>query len=158
MVDASEPLRQTLGRTLKQHGFDVIEAATGDEALRLSSDNHPDLVLLDVNLPDIHGFDVANRLKASDSTRNIPMLHISASSKQMERRAEGSAAGADAYLIEPVEPGELVVNIRALLRMRDAEAGLQRTTALLAAVVDASPLAIAVFDDDGTGEEEGAVS
>ncbi len=150
VVDASEPLRQTLGRTLKQHGFDVIEAATGDEALRLSSNNHPDLVLLDVNLPDIHGFDVANRLKASDSTRNIPILHISASSKQMERRAEGSAAGADAYLIEPVEPGELVVNIRALLRMRDAEAGLQRTTALLAAVVDASPLAIAVFDDDGT--------
>ena len=150
VVDESEALRQTLGRTLRQHGFDVIEAATGDEALRLSSHNHPDLVLLDVNLPDIHGFDVANRLKAGNSTRNIPILHISASSKQMEHRAEGSAAGADAYLIEPVEPGELVANIRALLRMRDAEAGLQRTTALLAAVVDASPLAIAVFDSDST--------
>jgi PAS domain S-box-containing protein len=149
VVDDSEPLRQTLGHTLRQHGFDVLEAATGDEALRLSSNRHPDLVLLDVNLPDIHGFDVASRLKASDNTRNIPILHISASSKQMEHRSEGLAAGADAYLIEPVEPGELVANIRALLRMRDAEAGLQRTTALLAAVVDASPLAIAVFDRDG---------
>jgi PAS domain S-box-containing protein len=68
----------------------------------------------------------------------------------MEHRMEGLAAGADAYLVEPVEPGELVANIRALLRMRDAEAGLQRTTATLAAVVDASPLAIAVLNTDGT--------
>jgi PAS domain S-box-containing protein len=62
---------------------------------------------------------------------------------------EGLAAGADAYLVEPVEPGELVANIRALLRLRDAEAGLQRTTAMLAAVVEASPLPIVVFDRDG---------
>jgi PAS domain S-box-containing protein len=88
-------------------------------------------------------------LKAADSTRNIPILQISASFVQMEHRMEGLAAGADAYLVEPVEPGELVANIRALLRMRDAEASLERTTAMLAAVVDASPLAIAVFDRDG---------
>jgi PAS domain S-box-containing protein len=62
---------------------------------------------------------------------------------------EGLAAGADAYLVEPVEPGELVANIRALLRMRDAEAGLERTTAMFAAVVEASPLPIVVFDSDG---------
>ena len=109
----------------------------------------PDLVLLDVNLPDIHGFDVARRLKAGERTKTIPILQISASFVQMEHRMEGLAAGADAYLVEPVEPGELVANIRALLRMRDAEAGLQRTTAMLAAVVEASPLPIVVFDRDG---------
>ena len=149
VVDDNGPLRYALGRTLRQHGFDVIEAATGDEALKLSSSDHPDLVLLDVNLPDIHGFDVARRLKAGTTTRDIPILQLSASFVQQEHRMEGLAAGADAYLVEPVEPGELVANIRALLRMRDAEAGLQRTTAMLAAVVDASPLAIAVFDRDG---------
>jgi PAS domain S-box-containing protein len=149
VVDDNPPLRYALGRTLRQHGFDVIDAATGEDALRLGAAELPDLVLLDVNLPDIHGFDVARRLKESERTRAIPILQISASFVQMEHRMEGLAAGADAYLVEPVEPGELVANIRALLRMRDAEAGLQRTTAMFAAVVEAAPLAIVVFDRDG---------
>ena len=148
VVDDNAPLRYALGRTLRQHGFDVVEATNGSEALELSSSERPDLVLLDVNLPDIHGFDVARRLKRGETTRNIPILQISASFVQAEHRMEGLDAGADAYLVEPVEPGELVANIRALLRLRDAEAGLQRTTALLAAVVEASPLAIAVFDNN----------
>ena len=148
VVDDNAPLRYALGRTLRQNGFDVLEAATGTDALRLAASDQPDLVLLDVNLPDIHGFDVARKLKHADRTRNIPILQISASFVEMEHRMEGLAAGADAYLVEPVEPGELVANIRALLRMRDAEAGLQRTTAMLGAVVEASPLAIAVFDQE----------
>jgi PAS domain S-box-containing protein len=148
VVDDNAPLRYALGRTLRQHSFEVIEASTGERALELAGAEQPDLVLLDVNLPDIHGFDVARRLKQGERTRSIPILQISASFVQMEHRMEGLAAGADAYLVEPVEPGELVANIRALLRMRDAEAGLQRTTAMLAAVVDASPLAIVVFDRD----------
>jgi PAS domain S-box-containing protein len=147
VVDDNAPLRYALGRTLRQHGFEVVEAANGSQALELSSSERPDLVLLDVNLPDIHGFDVARRLKSGETTRHIPILQISASFVQAEHRMEGLDAGADAYLVEPVEPGELVANIRALLRLRDAEASLQRTTAMLAAVVEASPLAIAVFDD-----------
>jgi PAS domain S-box-containing protein len=149
VVDDNAPLRYALGRTLKQNGFEIVEAATGEEAIYLSQSKHPDLVLLDVNLPDIHGFEVARRLKADDTTRHIPILEISASFVQMEHRMEGLAAGADAYLVEPVEPGELVANIRALLRMRDAEQSLRHTSAMLSAVVESSPLAIAVFDRDG---------
>ena len=146
VVDDNAPLRYAVARTLARSGFEITEASTGQEALDLISRRPPDLVVLDVNLPDIHGFDVARRLKQDRETAAIPILHLSASSVQMEDRLEGLAAGADAYLIEPVEPGELVANIRALLRMRDAEAGLQRTTAMLAAVVEASPLAIIVCD------------
>ena len=146
VVDDNGPLRYALSRTLREHGFDVVEAPTGADALRLAASDAPDLVLLDVNLPDIHGFDVARRLKQAERTKAIPILQISASFVEAEHRVEGLAAGADGYLVEPVEPGELVANIRALLRMRDAEAGLQRTTAMLAAVVEASPLAIVVFD------------
>jgi PAS domain S-box-containing protein len=149
VVDDNPPLRYALGRTLRQHGFEVIDAATGEEALRLGISEQPDLVLLDVNLPDIHGFDVSRRLRAEERTRTIPILQISASFVQMEHRMQGLEAGADAYLVEPVDPGELVANIRALLRMRDAEAGLERTTAMLGAVVEASPLPIVVFDRDG---------
>jgi PAS domain S-box-containing protein len=146
VVDDNPPLRYALGRTLRQHRFEVIEAGDGASALELAASAQPDLILLDVNLPDVHGFDVSRRLKLGERTKNIPILQISASFVQMEHRMEGLAAGADAYLVEPIEPGELVANIRALLRMRDAEAGLRRTTAMLAAVVDASPLAIVVFD------------
>jgi PAS domain S-box-containing protein len=149
VVDDNAPLRYALGRTLRQHRFDVVESATGSGALELAASEQPDLVLLDVNLPDIDGFEVARRLKQGERTRNIPILQLSASFVKTEHRLEGLAAGADAYLVEPVEPGELVANIRALLRMRDAEAGLQRTTAMLTAVVDASPLAIIVLDRDG---------
>jgi PAS domain S-box-containing protein len=149
VVDDNAPLRYALARTLRQHGFEVLEVSTGEETMRLAASERPDLVLLDVNLPDISGFDVARGLKNSDRTKNIPILQISASFVQREHRMAGLEAGADAYLVEPVEPGELVANIRALLRMRDAEAGLQQTRALLAAVVEASPLAILVFDADG---------
>jgi PAS domain S-box-containing protein len=149
VVDDNTPLRYAHARTLRQYGFEVLEAATGAEALRSAAADQPDLVLLDVNLPDIHGFDVARQLKSGERTKGIPILQISASFVQKEHRMAGLEAGADAYLVEPVEPGELVANIRALLRMRDAEAGLQRTRAMLAAVVDASPLAILVFNSDG---------
>jgi PAS domain S-box-containing protein len=147
VVDDNPPLRFALGRTLRQHRFDVIEAGDGATALELAASAQPDLILLDVKVPDITGFDVARELKLNELTRTIPILQISASFVQ-EHRVDGLAAGADAYLVEPVEPGELVANIRALLRMRDAEAGLQRTTATLAAVVESSPLAIVVFDRD----------
>jgi PAS domain S-box-containing protein len=148
VVDDNDPLRYAVCRTLRKHGFEVIEAATGDEALTLCGTSRPDLVILDVNLPDIHGFDVARRLKSGETTRNIPILQLSASSVRPEDRIGGLTAGADAFLVEPVEPGELVANIRALLRMRDAESTLQRTTAMLSAVVDSSPLAIVGFDQD----------
>ena len=148
VVDDDAPSRYAVSRMLRKHGFAVIEAATGEDALRLSGAEHPDLVLLDVNLPDIHGFDVARQMKAAELTRNTPILHLSASSIRPEDRVSGLAAGADAYLVEPVDPGELVANIQALLRLRNAETGLQRTSAILAAVVESSPLGIAVFDGE----------
>src|SRR5215203_15497 len=133
VVDDSAPARYALTRALRKHGFEVVEAATGEEALLLSLKSAPDLVLLDVNLPDIHGFDVARRLKAAERTRHTPILQLSASSISPEDRVNGLAAGADVYLVEPVDLGELIATIRALLRLRTAEAGLQRTSATLAA-------------------------
>jgi PAS domain S-box-containing protein len=107
-------------------------------------------VLLDVNLPDIHGYEVARRLKDAERTRTVPILHLSASAVRSEDRIGGLTSGADAYLVEPVEPGELIANIRALLRLRTAEARLHRTAGMLATVIDSSPLAIVVFESTGT--------
>ena len=149
VVDDNAPARYAVSRNLRKAGFEVLEAATGGEALALAERELPDLVLLDVNLPDIHGFDVARRLKSDDRTRTTPILQLSASAVSAEDRIDGLAAGADAYLVEPVEPGELIANIRALLRLRTAEARLQRTAGMLSTVIDSSPLAIAVFEAKG---------
>ena len=150
VVDDNAPGRYAVSRTLRKDGFEVIEAATGQEALTLAECELPDLVLLDVNLPDIHGFDVARRLKSGDRTRTTPILQLSSSATRSEDRIDGLAAGADAYLVEPVEPGELIANIRALLRLSHAEAGFRRAAGMLATVIDSSPLAIAVFEPDGS--------
>jgi len=149
VVDDNAPARYAISRTLRKDGFDVLEAATGHDALAIAERELPDLVLLDVNLPDIHGFDVARLLKGGERTRTTPILQLSASAVSAEDRIDGLAAGADAYLVEPVDPGELIANIRALLRLRTAEARLQRTAGMLSTVIDSSPLPTVVFESDG---------
>jgi PAS domain S-box-containing protein len=150
VVDDNAPARYAVSRTLRKAGFEVLEAGTGQDALAIAERELPDLVVLDVNLPDIHGFEIARRLKSDERTGTTPILQLSASAIRSEDRIDGLAAGADAYLVEPVEPGELIANIRALLRLRTAEARLQRTAAMLSTVIDSSPLSIAVFEADGS--------
>jgi CheY-like chemotaxis protein len=76
-VDDDDASRYATSRILRQAGFEIIEAATGAEALRLAKEN-PDLVILDVNLPDMDGFEVCERIKADPATSLIPVLHLSA--------------------------------------------------------------------------------
>lgn len=110
-----------MSRILKQAGFEVLEAASGEEALRLAT-NHPDLIILDVKLPDIDGFEVCRRIKSNPATSLIPILHLSATYLDSESRVKGLEGGADSYLTHPVEPLVLIASIRALLRIREGEA------------------------------------
>src|SRR5215510_23205 len=111
--------RQATSQLLRLEGFDVIEAASGAEALEIVPRVQPHLVLLDVKLPDISGHDVCRRLKTEHPT--IPILQVSGSFISGQARVRGLDSGADAYLVKPVEPEELFATIRALLRMREAE-------------------------------------
>ncbi|MEO7476233.1 MAG: response regulator, partial [Gemmatimonadales bacterium] len=115
VVDDNEAERYYVGRVLRQAGFEVIGAGTGGEALRLAADQ-PALVTLDVRLPDLSGFEVCRRLKGDPSTRDIPVLHISASHTSPDAKAEGLDGGADGYLTHPVDATELVATVRSLLR------------------------------------------
>ena len=125
-VDDDEASRYLVSSTLRRAGFVVWEAATGYEALNLAQ-KHPDLVLLDINLPDINGFEVCQRLKQDPSTSVIPVLHISASNIDSSSAIQGLEGGADGYLTHPVDPGVLVASIRSLLRARRAELQWQTT-------------------------------
>ena len=104
-VDDYEPGRYARTRVLGQMGFRVVEAGTGQEALDLAERHKPILTLLDVNLPDVHGFEVCRRLRSNPETAALTIVHISASSIMGKHQARGLDSGADGYIVEPVEPG-----------------------------------------------------
>ncbi|MGJ5633621.1 hybrid sensor histidine kinase/response regulator [Nostoc sp. CALU 1950] len=120
-VDDNEANRYVVIRILQNAGFSVVEAATGAAGLEAVANFQPDLVILDVQLPDISGFEVCRQIKANPETAFIPVLHLSASFVQSQDKAEGLDSGADAYLVQPVEPIELLATLRSLLRIRRAE-------------------------------------
>jgi PAS domain S-box-containing protein len=122
-VEDYEPNRYARSQVLRGAGFEVKEASTGSDALRLAASENPDVVLLDVNLPDMSGFEVCRKIKADPALASLPVLHISATFVNAGHRAMGLEGGADGYLTEPVEPPVLVASVNALLRMRRAEEG-----------------------------------
>src|SRR5215468_744610 len=119
-VDDNDAMRYSLVRSLKDAGYNVMEARTGQEALAMVADA-PDLITLDVNLPDMSGFQVCRQLKSDAATASIPILHVSSTFVDPEYRVRGLDGGADAYLAEPIDRGELVATIGALLRLKTAE-------------------------------------
>jgi CheY-like chemotaxis protein len=114
IVDDYAGARYLRSRILSEAGYEILEAGHGEEGLRLAEERHPDLVLLDVNLPDISGTEVCRRLKANPATADIRVIQITGAWVADKHRQEGMASGADAYLTEPVDDVALlksVVNI-----------------------------------------------
>ncbi|MCA1665216.1 MAG: response regulator, partial [Myxococcales bacterium] len=123
-VNDDDANRYAVTRMLQKAGFEVIEAVNGREALQKAA-QLPDLVILDVKLPDIDGYEVVARIRANPATRLLPVLHLSAHLVGVEARARGLESGADGYLAQPVEAAELVASVRAILRARRAERELR---------------------------------
>jgi signal transduction histidine kinase len=125
VVDDEDAGRFVKTQTLRRAGFHVLEAATGSDALALAASERPDLVVLDVNLPDISGLEVARRLRVPESAPPAPqILQVSNTAVTAADRVRGLEHGADVYLTEPVESGVLVATVNALLRVRQAETAL----------------------------------
>jgi PAS domain S-box-containing protein len=135
-VDDQPAALYATSRVLRNAGFEVWEATTGREALDRVRDG-PDLVLLDIKLPDMTGLEVCQRIKGDPATSSLPVLHLTATYGASEEQAAALEGGADAYLTHPVEPIVLVATIRALLRAREAEAKSRRLTAWWQSTFDA---------------------
>lgn len=123
-VDDFEPARYARSRILRGAGFEVLEVGTGRAALVETGRRSFDLVVLDVNLPDMSGLEVCRQIKAGDAGTMV--LHMSASFVNPRDRVSGLDNGADGYLVEPLEPAELLSNVTALLRLRRAEQALRQ--------------------------------
>ncbi|MEM5314602.1 response regulator [Paraburkholderia sp. JHI869] len=124
-VDDNEGARYVKSRVLRHAGYAVIEAATGQAALEAVREQAPAIVLLDVKLPDISGIEVCRLIKADPETNSTLVLQTSAAAVQTRDKILALDGGADSYLTEPVEPAELVANVRALLRLYAAEKALR---------------------------------
>ncbi|HUB02782.1 MAG TPA: response regulator [Terriglobales bacterium] len=127
-VDDNDAIRYSFVRYLREGGYEVIEARTGEEALQMAR-REPALITLDINLPDIDGYEICRRLKGDPTTRDIPILHVSASYVDSTDRVRGLEGGADGYLSEPVDRMELLATVKALLRMQQAQKEASRQAA-----------------------------
>jgi signal transduction histidine kinase len=125
VVDDNEATRHEKSRILHNAGYEVIEAATGADTLRLIAERSPRVVVLDVKLPDVHGWDICRRVKGDPATASVIVLQVSATHVREEDKVRSLEAGADASLTEPIEPQVMVATVRALLRARHAEEALR---------------------------------
>ncbi|MCY1032903.1 response regulator [Corallococcus sp. BB11-1] len=107
--------------SLRQAGYHVLEAMTGGEALKVALEGRPDVVVLDVKLPDLSGYEVCRLLKADPRTRETAVIHTSATFITAEKKVIGLRAGADVYLTQPFDPEELIATVNSVLRLRRVE-------------------------------------
>jgi DNA-binding response OmpR family regulator len=136
VVDDHEAKRYILVTWLRRAGHTVTEARTGQEAL--DKVGGAEIVLLDVHLPDMSGFEVCRLIKSDPRTAAIPVIQVSATAVEVADRAHGLTQGADAYLVEPTEPAELLATVTAALRYSRARHRAERTAAMLAALASAT--------------------
>ncbi len=143
IVEDEPGIADTLQYALRTEGFDPRWCATGEEALRCAAEQPPALVLLDVGLPDIMGFEVFKRLRAQPGGADLPVVFLTARSDEIDR-VVGLELGADDYVAKPFSPRELVARVRSILRRAS-----KAPAAPAAGPAPAPPAAAPLTVDDG---------
>ena len=147
VVDDNPASLYSTSRILRSAGFEVIEATTGAEALA-AADQDIGLIVLDINLPDIDGFEVCRRLRARSKTAYLPIIHLTATFVAHDDMEQGLSAGGDSYLTHPVDPPVLIATVRALLFARQADVLKRTTDARFRTIFELASSGIALLDPD----------
>ncbi|HOL93667.1 MAG TPA: PAS domain S-box protein, partial [bacterium] len=147
VVDNDDAGRDTTVKMIRKAGFPVMEAASGIETLEKACAG-PGLMVLEVDLPDMSGFEICRKIKENPATAHIPVLHLSATSLDDQSKVKGLNCGADAYLTQPVELSVLIATINALLRMKQAEEKMACLAHQWQSTFDAVKDAIFILDAD----------
>ena len=118
VVDDTEPNVRLLRALLKGAGYEVVTAASGTEGLAAAAQENPDLILLDIMMPDLTGFEVCQRLRAVPETAQIPIIFLTAL-HEMEDHMKAVDVGGDDVLTKPINKLELLIRVKSLLRIRE---------------------------------------
>jgi PAS domain S-box-containing protein len=148
VADDREENRYVLTRVLEAAGFDCMQVGTGHEALEKAL-TLPDLIILDVRLPDMSGYEVCRQIKRDPRTASISLLQISASFVSSDDRVRALEGGADGYLTHPIDRMVLVATVRALLRLRSAEAVAREAAEHWQSTFDAMHEGVALVGSNG---------
>jgi two-component system phosphate regulon response regulator PhoB len=120
VIEDEEDLQQVLDYNLRQNGHDPLSAVRGEDGLRLARQHRPDLIILDLMLPDISGIEVCKALKRDSASKNIPILMLTAKGEEIDR-VLGFELGVDDYVVKPFSVRELMLRIQAILRRGQPE-------------------------------------
>ncbi len=125
VVDDEKELSALVSLHMKMAGFEVLTANSGEKALELSREETPDLIILDLMLPKIDGWQVCEQLRQDAATKDIPVIMLTART-QIEDKLKGFEAGADDYVTKPFSPRELVARVKRVLARAEAEPSLPK--------------------------------
>jgi DNA-binding response OmpR family regulator len=117
VADDEEDIRMLLAYRMQKAGYDVIEAADGEEAVRLAAERAPALAILDVMMPKVDGYEATRRLRGLDATSRMPIILLTARVQEADVQ-RGFDAGADDYIKKPFSPQELRARVQAILGRR----------------------------------------
>jgi CheY-like chemotaxis protein len=118
LVEDNELNRDMLSRRLARRGFQVVTAVDGEAAIRETTASKPDLILMDMGLPGLNGWDATRRIKANPETNTIPVIALTAHAMKIDRE-QALAAGCDAFETKPVELDRLLATIQNLFSTRE---------------------------------------
>jgi signal transduction histidine kinase/FixJ family two-component response regulator len=150
LVVDDEPLRlRATSRVLKRAGFTVTEAVTGFQGLELAQQIRPDLVLLDVVLPDISGLEVGHKIKTEPTTSNLYVVMFSNIKIKANDRIAGLEQGADDYIVRPISNEELLTKVKTYLRTINSENALRASESRLRLVIEKNADGMIIVDKDG---------
>jgi pilus assembly protein CpaE len=145
IIDDDIDTLKLVGIMLERKGFRILASTTGKKGLQFAKDEIPDLVLLDIMIPDINGYEIARTIRSSPETESIPIIMFTARS-QVDDKVEGLEAGADAYITKPARPRELFAQVNSILKRAP-----QRVSGTQAAALEKGKLIGIISSKGGIG-------
>jgi len=149
LVDDDNDIRHLFSTCLRHEGYEVLEAATGRYGLELAQTRYPDLVLLDVGLPDISGVEVCRQIKTDPKLKDVFVAFCSGEATSTEHKVSGLKTGADEYLVKPFGIQELLARVQTLLRLRNTTAALRASEEHHRRLIDILPDAVCLIHPKG---------
>jgi PAS domain S-box-containing protein len=153
VVDDDPTILQIYSQILRTDGYEVWEAATGQRGLQAARERRPDLVLLDVMLPDLSGLEVCRQIKADPALRDVFVVLLSGVAASVASKVDGLGTGADEYLVKPLAADELLARLGTIVRLRNATAALRNQARFLQTFMDA--ISSPIFRKDAGGRYSG---